>query len=248
MILDVDAGNTALKWRLSNAEKGIVARGRSVYGDDQLFCNVAKQFPAINMVRLSSVAKPELDAFIASYVLQLWGIPVVVAKTKSSFAGLTVAYKNANRLGVDRWLAMLAARDIAEGAVCIVDCGSAITVDMVDAGGLHQGGYIVPGLAMQRKTLLNSTGQIRIEHEVEQASVSWGRNTEEAISFGVLQMAVSFIDAIVDRFAEGRESVALFLTGGDAAVLRPLLKSGERFYEHPELVMDGLVVALPQAD
>lgn len=246
MILDIDAGNTVLKWRLSDAKKGVVDRGCSTYGDAQFFSDVAKQFPAIKLVRLSSVAKPEVEALIAARVLKLWGIPLVVAKTKSNFAGLTVAYEDAARLGVDRWLAMLAARNIAEGAVCIVDCGSAITVDMVNAEGLHQGGYIVPGLAMQRKSLLKSTGQIRIEHDVEKASLNWGRNTEEAVSFGVLQMAVSFIDAIVGRLQKGSEPVSIFLIGGDASVLCPMLKSYEQFCEHPELVMDGLAVALPQ--
>jgi len=246
MILDVDAGNTALKWRLSDAKQGVVGRGRSVYGDAKLFFDVAKQFPAISMVRFSSVAKPEVEASIAARVLKLWNIPIVAAKTKSSFAGLTIAYEDENRLGVDRWLAMLAARNVAEGAICVVDCGSAITVDMVNAEGLHQGGYIVPGLAMQRKALLNSTGQIRIDQDVGNTSVNWGRNTEEAVSFGVLQMAVSFIDAIVDRLQGGSKPVALFLTGGDASVLRQRLKNGEQFCECPELVMDGLAVAFPQ--
>jgi len=245
MILDVDAGNTALKWRLSDAKKGVMSRGRSNYGDVRLFCDVATRFPVINRVRLTSVAKSEIEVLIAARVLKLWGVPIVVAKTKNSFAGLTVVYEDVSRLGVDRWLAMLAARSLSEGAVCVVDCGSAITVDMVDADGLHQGGYIAPGLAMQRKALLNSTGQIRIEHDVEKTQLGWGRNTEEAVSFGVLQMAVGFIDAIVGRLQAAGEPVALFLTGGDASVLRPMLKNCEQFCEYPELVMDGLAVALP---
>jgi len=247
MILEIDAGNTALKWRILAADSTVLHRGRSVHYETQQFCDVAKRFPSLSMVRLSSVAKPEVESSIADLVYSLWDMPTEVAKTKSNFAGLTVVYDDPSRLGVDRWLAMLAARSLNNGAICVVDCGSAITVDLVAADGKHQGGYIVPGLAMQQKALLNSTSQIRFEKSAEKKSTLWGCSTEEAVSFGVLQMVISFVDAIVDRLPGSGESVALFLTGGDAAVLRPLLKHGERFYERPELVMDGLAIALPEA-
>lgn len=243
MILEVDVGNTALKWRVIDALLQAVAEGvcaKEVDFLDRLRC----QFDALSAVRISCVAKETISKALCERVLQLWGVSARLARTRKSFAGLTVAYSDPSRLGVDRWLAMLAAYKQAGRAVCVIDCGSAVTVDLVDDEGMHQGGYIVPGLAMQRSVLQQSTGQIRVEYEVEAGCHSWGGSTEEAVNFGVLRMVVSFIDAIVDEAMRGGIKPRCYMTGGDAGTLLPLIAHNEYFELRPQLVMDGLAIAL----
>lgn len=245
MILEIDAGNTRVKWRIVGEDSVILERGVLALDNDSLLHDLAKRFPVIETVRLSCVAKNEIQQAIAGEIFSRWGVAVLLAQTQAIFEGLTVAYENPQRLGVDRWLAMLAARSEFNGAVCVIDCGSAVTVDMVAADGQHLGGYIVPGLAMQQKTLLDSTGQIYIEKDDDRCTGEWGVNTTQAVNLGVARMIVSFINEIVDGLLATGDQPMLFLTGGDGAKLLPRLKHQKRYHYRSELVMDGLAIALP---
>jgi len=246
MILEVDVGNSALKWRIVNDQADIVARGRSLLSSNNMLVEVAVRFPELQSARLSCVANVDVRNSLSKCIFELWGIQGEFAETKKSFSGLTVVYDDPARLGVDRWLAMLAAFHEVAGPVCVFDCGSAVTVDLVGFNGAHRGGYIVPGLRMQQDVLLAATGQIRIEQDVADTLCAWGASTEQAVNFGVARMVAGFIDGIVDELIVGNESpTAMFLTGGDASVLLPFLKHAELFEIRPELVMNGLAVALP---
>lgn len=245
MILEVDVGNSALKWRVVCPQRGVLARGRSFLTDSHLLSEAALAFPCLQVARLSCVAGAAIREKLAQCILDLWGVQGRFAETKKSFVGLNVVYDDPLRLGVDRWLAMLAAFQEVAGAVCIFDCGSAVTVDFVAENGVHKGGYIVPGLRMQRNALLRNTGQIQIEKSVDEGSLNWGVSTEQAVGFGVVRMVAAFIDAVVDELLVAERPVVLFLTGGDAGKLLPLLRHASLFEVRSELVMDGLSVALP---
>jgi len=245
MILEVDVGNSALKWRVINAQGDVLARGRSLLTASNMLYELSVEFPSVRVARVSCVAKADVRERLGACIFDLWGVRSRFAETKKWFSGLSIAYDAPARLGVDRWLAMLAAFHEVGGPVCVFDCGSAVTVDSVEAGGVHKGGYIVPGLRMQRDALLNSTGQIRIEKAVDDSSLGWGASTEEAVGYGVTRMVSGFIDELVDELLANKMPPSLFLTGGDAPLLFPLLKHSSLFEVRPELVMDGLVVALP---
>lgn len=242
--LEIDVGNTRLKWRVMDVNRQQVAAGRCAH-ELAFLDKLHQQFLDLESVCIACVAQVSIKQDICRHVLALWKIDAQFAKTQKRHAGLHIAYDDPARLGVDRWLAMLAAWHDAKRAVCVVDCGSAITIDRVDASGRHLGGYIVPGLAMQAKALLSSTGQIRIEDQVEPCNQAWGTSTEEAVNFGLLRMVTGFINAIVDEIAECDVAPALYISGGDAPTLLPLLHHSDRFSHRPDLVMDGLVIALP---
>lgn len=244
MKLEIDVGNTRLKWRVLDVNRQQVAAGHCAH-ELAFLDKLHQQFLDLESVCIACVAQVSIKQDLCKHVLVLWGIESQFAKTQKEYAGLQIAYDDPARLGVDRWLAMLAAWHDARQAICVVDCGSAITIDRVDASGRHLGGYIVPGLTMQVKALLSSTGQIRFEGQVEPCNRAWGGSTEEAVNFGVLRMVTSFINAIVDEVADSETVSAFYICGGDASALLPLLHHGDRFFHRPELVMDGLVIALP---
>ncbi|MEH6359040.1 MAG: type III pantothenate kinase [Pseudomonadales bacterium] len=245
MILEIDVGNSALKWRVVDTQGCALDKGRSLLASINMLGEVSLNYPFVKLARISCVASAEVRQKLAQEVFDLWGIEGRFAETKKSYAGLSIAYVDPARLGVDRWVAMLAAHREAAGPVCVFDCGSAITVDLVEEKGLHKGGYIVPGLGMQRESLLRNTGQIRVEALVSADRFGWGVSTEEAIDFGLSRMVAGFIDDIVGELLERRVMPVLFLTGGDAELLLPLLKHALLFKLRPELVLDGLRVALP---
>src|SRR6202034_3800599 len=79
------------------------------------------------------------------------------------FNGLTNGYLDPSLLGADRWLALIGAWTKASGALCVVDAGTAVKVDAVDAKGQHLGGLIAPGIHMMREALMNKTSDIAKE-------------------------------------------------------------------------------------
>src|SRR5687768_14091782 len=165
MILELDAGNTRIKWRLrekkaTGDEWFKVAEG-SVYARDKtaaVFIELGKQLEKLPMERISRmlVASVRGESFknaFSSVMTEKWHLQPEFAIAREHCGGVTNGYIDAGKLGVDRWLAMLAAYHQQHDACCVVDCGTTITVDLVNADGRHEGGYIVPGLHLLRDSL-----------------------------------------------------------------------------------------------
>lgn len=245
MILELDIGNTRVKWRLIDRAGQPVDTG-AVAALDQLPGALAGR--ALERARVACVRPGELVPIVAEILRSGWGIEPEVARVQRVCGGVTVAYRDPQRLGVDRWLTLLAAHRLSAGAAVIVDCGTAMTVDLLTAGGEHLGGYIVPGLRLGPLALTEHTA-IRLESEPRWA-VDPGTSTEEAIYHGVLLMLSSLLNATLARELPrlaGPQDPVLFLTGGDAPLLRPLLSVDHRFdiRETSGLVFEGLGIALP---
>ena len=151
------------------------------------------------------------------------------------FAGLKLSYRDISALGVDRWLAMLKARDITGGGpVWVVDAGTALTVDCIDSDNYHVGGLIAPGISMSARSLFNET--VDLPHIKLKHAGQLGTDTHSCINYGVLHSAVALIEATVERFKIGCEN--LIITGGDAEMVCRHLTIP---HEHqPNLVIDGL--------
>jgi len=239
-MLELDVGNTRIKWRRLGSQGESVASGIEA-GKGGVFEFLAET-SAPSRVRISCVRDQVFRAELVSAIESCWGLVPEFAESLAGYAGLSNAYVMPERLGVDRWLAMLAAKELASGKFCVLDAGSALTLDFVEAGGRHLGGYIVPGLSMQKRVLLQNTA-IRIPEFDASAELAPGRSTEAAILNGVMGMAVAWIAEECRDHLGGGE---LFVTGGDALLLMGYLqKKGISCSLVPELVMDGLSIALP---
>ena len=163
MILEIDYGNTRLKWRLLDShEMAMIARGAS--------CSVQKLVNDVNLYtkqpirfcRVCSVRKAFDNNVLTEFLMRYFNVQAVYAVSDLKLAGVTNGYADAAKLGVDRWLAILAARAQTESAFIAVDCGSAITVDLVTSQGEHLGGYIAPGLRLMREALESKTASIKL--------------------------------------------------------------------------------------
>lgn len=239
-MLELDIGNTRIKWRRLDALRNSVACGIES-GKQSVFEFLATQ-EAPQRVRVSCVRDQGFRSELAIAIESRWGLVPEFAESLASHGGLSNAYLNPERLGVDRWLAMLAAKELAGGKFCVIDAGSALTLDFVDAGGQHLGGYIVPGLALQKASLLQNTA-IRIPAFAVKAELAPGRSTEAAIHNGIMGMTISWI---VDECLEYIQGGELFITGGDALLIAGYLQNKAISCSVvPELVMDGLNIALP---
>jgi type III pantothenate kinase len=172
----------------------------------------AEFFSAPDAVHGASVLDDATLSAFSDACAQKWGRVPVFARSSAAHAGVISGYgQDAARLGVDRWLALIALRE-QQADVCVVDCGTAITVDVLQADGRHLGGYILPGLSMMADSLLRETRRVRFDPASIVEGVELGRNTGEAVRHGALAAVVALIERVVSE-----RNLRLVLTGGDAA-------------------------------
>jgi type III pantothenate kinase len=188
--------------------------------------------------------------------------PEFVASQRQA-GGISTAYVEPWRLGVDRFVMAIGGHRLAKGrAVCIISIGTALTIDLVDARGRHRGGAIVPAPPLMVDSLLTQTDGIRRragsegpsgkglggDGDGDGAALARGssrsifaRTTREAIEEGALLAAAAAIDRGIDeaRRAVGHSPVVL-LTGGGAKSVAPLIQ--RPYWSVPDLVLQGLAV------
>ena len=238
MILLVDIGNSRMKWTtLASGE--FQARGQARHGErdwDQLALRQWGGLPPPERVLIVSVAGPEARSMLAIWIEQRWGIEAQFVASTATAGGIRNAYsENPERLGADRWVALIAARALTEQTCYVVDCGTALTIDALAAGGQHLGGVIVPGVRLMREALYRDTRQIPPEGGHPQL---FGRNTRDCVWGGAVYAVAAAIDGIAERMeATGGRGLRL-LTGGDGATLLPYLSG--RYRLEPDLIFQGL--------
>ena len=241
-VLELDAGNTRLKWRLIK-EGCVVARGAVDNDDDwnSRLPELIDHLGSFQLARMSAVSGGEKHRLLTQIIHGGFGVPVQVAQTKAACCGVTVAYSEPSVLGVDRWLAMLAAfHQPEQGTKIIVDSGTALTVDIIDPEGKHIGGYIAPGVQLMKQSLQLNTAQLSVKEELAE-SLSPGTNTLQCIDHGVLLMIVSMINSVIAGF----DNAIVYLTGGSVQLLQPYIEEESKYL--PELVMDGLAFAFKES-
>ena len=232
MILEIDIGNTFTKWRHSGGERGklFTANFTSAGFSEWQGLDVTE-------VKVASVGGEEVNGRIRACCAQLGFPEPRFAATTDSAAGVVNSYGDPSRMGVDRWLAMLAAYGYESGACCVVDCGSAITVDYLAANGEHIGGYIIPGLNLMQRGLLANTAEILVDQEIDDFDLSPGRHTSAAVTHGINFAFAALVEKIVAEL----NGASLYITGGDGALFHRLAGTGS--YK-PDLVLDGLAWGL----
>lgn len=241
-ILQLDLGNSRLKWRLV-AGGDDAADGGSVLGrgacapDDEAWLT---QPGAVAGVQVASVAGDATEAALARRVRDHLGVEPWFARSTARCGDLVNSYAEPERMGVDRWLAMVAARSRCRERLCVVDAGSALTIDLVAADGHHEGGYIIPGSALMARSLLADTGRVRFE-EGAADSLAPGRSTAACVLNGIaLAQAGALRLALAEASATGTAPRVVASGGGGAALLT--LAGLEHAEYREDLVFEGLAV------
>ena len=244
MRLLIDIGNTRIKWALLK-EHELFEQGQCMHAE------VTAAFDQIGEHELQGiywtcVAEGKVQQEIQHYVAQRWGRAVTALETSGRCCGVSNGYEQPERLGVDRWAAVIAARQLFQGAVCVVDCGSAVTVDVLDAGGDHLGGYIVPGLLLQQEFLRSGTAAVDVS-ETQIAGSGWGRNTDSCVVRGSAEAVAGLIERSSRELAkETGGEVTIIVTGGDAMGILPLLGMEAHYEEH--LVLQGMAYMIRELE
>lgn len=237
----IDIGNTRLKWGVDTREGfrfGGVADS-SVATIEPLF---RRDWASLDpdYVLLSCVGQADIEQHIIETAHSLWGIRGESLVSPPRACGLTNAYAQPATLGSDRWAAMVAAFQEVKGPVCVVSCGTALTLDAVDGNGQHCGGLILPGFRLQQQCLLKGT-QLTFERNPAPSGVTaLGRSTEQCIQYGTALAVSCVVTDTFTRLQQDHPGIQLILTGGDARILRDQLSFDSRLMPH--LVLQGLAL------
>lgn len=238
MMLELDVGNTRVKWRCLNergeiGDSGAWQRAAGWSGLDCIECQITG-------ARAVSVAGETNDQLLRAAIRAKWGVEVRFAASLKEQGDLLNSYDDVSRMGADRWLAMLAVRAQTNENAVVVSCGSAVTIDLIAANGQHLGGYILPGLIMMRDALLKRTSKVRFNPEELQWRLQPGTATAEAVHNGALLAVCSSIESVISAQTPEPEC---YLCGGDARLIASNLNVAVALRE--SLVLDGLAIALP---
>ncbi|MEP5567045.1 MAG: type III pantothenate kinase [Halioglobus sp.] len=234
--LQLDVGNSSAKWRLLE-DGAVLSRGCYIPDDANTRQELMRCSPSVDAIWVSSVQGSDAQADLSEMLQQQWGVTPWFAQTTAATGGLRNSYADPTRMGVDRWLAMLGARARCRSRLCVVDVGSALTIDLVSASGQHEGGYILPGPALMERALLLDTDRVRFAEDVSY-DLTPGVSTAEAVRHGIALAQVGSMVAVLDA-CQGEPPSLFFCGGGGHTLMNLLGRGGEHL---PDLVFEGLEV------
>lgn len=234
--LQLDVGNSGSKWRLLK-EGEVVARGNYRVADPSSREALLECTPDLQQIWVASVAGSEAEQSLADMLVQRWGVQAWFARSEARCAGLRNSYEEPALMGVDRWLAMLAAWKRLQGRACVVDAGSALTCDLVSADGQHEGGYIIPGPTLMERALLLDTQRVRFAEDAEY-KLAPGVSTAQAVRHGIALAQAGALALAMDR--DDILPSQLLFCGGWGETLMGLLDRGGSYL--PDLVFEGLEI------
>jgi len=238
MKLLVDIGNTRIKWAVE--VNGVVEKSSAINHQSQYLEQIQQKWSVIEspeILAISSVSNQCIVNQLLILAKKLWpNVSFVIAKSTTQGFDITNGYKQANKLGVDRWMGLIALRHYYPGDSCIIDCGTAITIDVLNKQGLHLGGLISPGLQLMKQSLFQGTENLSY---VKQAfSLGLSDATDSAIFSGTSLAAVGLIDKVITEFA--KECQTIVLTGGDAVLLSKYLDY--QVFIEQDFILKGLAL------
>lgn len=210
-----DLGNTRLKFAELQVDGVPGATQALVHGDDDAWL---EGLPRDDVACIASVASSDRRvALLVGLATRFRRLHLV--RTQSRFAGLRIAYDNPQHLGVDRFLALLSALDA--GGVLLVGVGTALTIDLLGAEGLHRGGRIAPSPRLMREALHARAPVLPVQGG---RYSEFAHDTDHALASGCEGAALALVERSMARAQDllGARP-ALWLHGGGADALRDRL-------------------------
>jgi type III pantothenate kinase len=246
LILLIDVGNSRVKWatlagQSPGPQRALEYRGWSdADWSRELFatsparvvaCSVASRETRLAIERAARACGRDVE----------WIVPT------AQLAGVTNAYRNPAQLGADRWVAMIGAHHAGPGACCVIDVGTAMTVDIVSANGEHGGGLIVPGPTLMIESLHQQTSDLaaRSAASLDPLRTSFADQTRDAIVNGCELALAALVERAYGEFERCLGSrPRLMFTGGAAARVRSWVTLPSE--EMLDLVLRGLAIIATQ--
>ncbi len=240
MKLLLDLGNSRCKYALLH-EGDKIEYGAQDYGPFGKLYTVKSLCDKDNIkkVIICSVLSEKMNSEIIDVLVNKDGHDVYSLSAEKNSFGVQLAYENPITMGADRVSALIAAKNKYPGNVCVVDCGTAITIDALDGDGVHKGGVIFPSAKVMQKDLLNSTN---IESDNDDVKFNiFADTTGQAIYAGCMSATGGGIEFTVNKMIEQNEKFdQIIFTGGGAEQMEHFVNLQVEI--DSTLVLDGLRV------
>ncbi len=238
MNLLIDLGNSRLKWALHGpglwrTDAALLDKQDITPLLDSVWDKIAKP----EKVVVCSVSTPERLRALEQWVQTHWAVTPRIVRAQAEQLGVKNRYRQPEQLGVDRWVALIGARGLTISAACVVDCGTAVTVDALSAEGEFLGGAVFPGLRLLRDSLVQGTAGIPAAEG--DATDCLARSTADGVAAGTLFGLAGAVERLIDEYRRTLgEGMQVLLTGGDAPALAARLRAAHT--PVPDLVLKGL--------
>ena len=234
-VLMIDLGNSRLSWAFYSGGNISTPKNCSTMAEISLEIEAEWRDISPVPVYIANVAGSELQQMLSRWFETHWNTTPILLQSQRRAHGVTNAYQQVTDLGVDRWLGLIGARAMSQLPVCVVDCGSAVTIDVMDANGIHQGGMIIPGFEMMLSSLRRGTA-IPDMILFDGNPGLLGKSTPECILNGCSNTIAAIIDSVM---RSGSQLQRLIMTGGNAAMISHLLEHSSTLI--PDLVFRGII-------
>jgi type III pantothenate kinase len=163
--------------------------------------------------------------------------------------GVNNRYQTQATLGPDRLAAVIAANHLYPGMnSLVIDAGTCITYDWVDANGNYFGGSISPGLKMRFKAVNYYTAALPLVNADETFAETYGNDTTSSIRSGIQNGIKYELTGFIESYKSNIKDLNIILTGGDSIFFDTLLKNSifaPCIKIDPHLVLKGLNAAIP---
>jgi type III pantothenate kinase len=232
LILAVDAGNSRVKWALHDG-RVFVRDGWVTLADLDALDAQWASLPAPSAIVVANVAGDAVAGQLRKFSGRWQSVPRWAASTRSQ-AGVSNRYEEPSQLGVDRWAALIGARSFSSDPCVVVNAGTAMTVDALDAQGEFIGGIIIPGFDLMHESLAANTARLSAERG---NFTAFPRTTRDAITSGAVQALCGAVERMREAMlaAGHREPVLIFSGGAGELVARHMGR--------PVRIVDKLVLA-----
>jgi type III pantothenate kinase len=220
-ILAIDAGNTRVKWGLFDTNGTMLKNGACQNTE------IAQvKLPDAARLVISNVAgenmKHQLLSIFPKQILSHW------ITAKASECGVNNNYDLPEKLGTDRWAALIAAWHIKQSSCVVVNAGTAVTIDALNEHGEFLGGMILPGIQLMQQSLGLATAQLpNISSEKSTQAVNnlyqdiFSRNTKDAMHSGSINAACGAIMQMHSKLSAHSAHVPyILMSGGNAELIR----------------------------
>ncbi|MGA8034310.1 MAG: type III pantothenate kinase [Casimicrobiaceae bacterium] len=246
-VLVIDVGNSRMKWGL-RGPRGWIAQGAVANQDIGSLAvrdwqTLERPARAVGVNVAGEAARVRVEGQLAR-----WRLTMEWQQASAQAGGVVNRYANPARLGADRWASLVAARrrETARGApprpAIVVNAGTAVTVDALDADGVFHGGLIVPGIHLMLQSLADNTAALRVTPGRFQ---DFPTSTPDALRTGALQAVCGAIEQMRAKLARDGAEVVCYLAGGGAQDIAPHLSPPLERVDN--LVLEGVLVLASQS-
>lgn len=240
-VLVIDVGNSRMKWALYGP-RGWITHGVTPNSDIGTLAlrdwhNLVRPSRVVGVNVAGESARVRVEAQLTRWRL----VPEWLGASPSA-CGVTNNYARPAQLGPDRWASLIAAwqranvTDLFPPACVVVNAGTAVTIDALDADGVFRGGLILPGMRLMLRSLAENTAALKSEAG---AFREFPDNTADALHSGAMQAICGAVEQMRREIDTNPAQVRIYLAGGAAAEIAPHLSPPVEVVDH--LVLEGVL-------